>query len=221
MWQSWRSDTHAHAHAHAHTYTTHTCTHAHTHARTHTQHTHTHTHTLIHCLFLTGDISDKGRLFHVSTSHFAVDLLPHLTSHDAVICLCSSDENASQLQEIMEKLVTSVHQDVSQLSLHHSCFENEQLSWLSEWSGYGVACVCLLCSCSSFLDNLQSVVNSREVWYSCSLRTKQQWSYWTQAPPQPPEQTVGADIALSSLVPRPFGGKMARKWGSALSEFMA
>ena len=124
----------------------HTCTHAHTHARTHTQHTHTHTHThtLIHCLFLTGDISDKGRLFRVSTSHFAVDLLPHLTSHDAVICLCSSDENANQLQEIMEKLVTSVHQDVSQLSLHHSCFENEQLSWLSEWSGYGVACVCLL-----------------------------------------------------------------------------
>ena len=94
--------------------------HMHMHTHTHTQRTHTHTHTLIHCLFLTGDISDKGRLFRVSTSHFAVDLLPCLTSHDAVICLCSSDENASQLQEIMEKLVTSVHQDVSQLSLHHT-----------------------------------------------------------------------------------------------------
>ena len=100
-----------------------TCTRTHIHnAHTHSTRTrtHTHTHTLIHCLFLTGDISDKGRLFRVSTSHFAVDLLPRLTSHDAVICLCSSDENASQLQEIMEKLVTSVHQDVSQLSLHHT-----------------------------------------------------------------------------------------------------
>jgi len=115
---------HMHMHTYTHTQRTHARMHTRTHARTHTHtahaHAHTHTHTLIHCLFLTGDISDKGRLFRVSTSHFAVDLLPCLTSHDAVICLCSSDENASQLQEIMEKLVTSVHQDVSQLSLHHT-----------------------------------------------------------------------------------------------------
>ena len=80
-------------------------------------HTHTHTHTLIHCLFLTGDISDKGKLFRVSTSHFQEDLLPHLTSHDAVICLCSSEENGSQLQDIMKKLVTNT----PKMSLNLAC----------------------------------------------------------------------------------------------------
>ena len=99
---------------------THTHTHTHTHTCTHT-HTHTHTHTLIRCLFLTGDISDKGKLFRVSTSHFEVDLLPHLTSHDAVICLCSSEGDGSQLQDIMKKLVTNT----PKMSLNLSYFENE------------------------------------------------------------------------------------------------
>ncbi len=55
-----------------------------------------------HYITQTGDLSEKGTLFRSSLSHFEHDILPNLSSHDCVLCLCGEGHH-KEISETMSR----------------------------------------------------------------------------------------------------------------------
>ena len=62
-----------------------------------------------------GDLSECGKLFRVSLSQFESDVLPHLTSHDCILCI-HGNTTETQLQSLMNRL------------------KMQQVAYLARWS---------------------------------------------------------------------------------------
>jgi N-acetylmuramic acid 6-phosphate (MurNAc-6-P) etherase len=93
------------------------------------------------CLNAEGDLSGCGRLFRVSLSQFESDLLPHLTSHDCVLCI-HGNTTETHLQSLMNRvlagpakcgLLVVAEDSQSEVSFHHllNCSRYETTVFLS------------------------------------------------------------------------------------------